>query len=685
MHHLNPNQKVFVAVFLGCLCASTVLADAVQDLTAGLKDRSPDVRTQAWQNAGPAGAAAVPAVAELMSSEDGEIARCATEALGQIAYHAGRPGADAECAAVAQALAGLLDMKYSEPVRREALYLLSLVGGDAEATSVALLLQNEALADRACLTLERMPGDVATRALLNALPNVSPATRLRVIASLGTRQDRRIAPALVELAQAGDEAVAWACLEALAHMGIPPTEVAGAVSRQTPEQKRRYVTSLLTAAQACADRGELDMAERLYTSVSTFYVTRDQACGALVGLRSIGSARLIEHALGYLAEPGIYPTAIQVLKEADQDDLNDKLSSAYKVTNPYSKSVILRILAARSAPQLTELLPQAKKDGAPEVRVAAAEVAGDVPNADDLLAVGLNAVPWLREPALHAYIAAAEARIGGDQTEEARIMLEKVVKADVATELRVEALGLLEQVASQESLAVVEPLLKQDALAVAATRVYVAVVAKNPDKSQAIEALTKLADFESESDAVSFAVAQLNELGADTSLIPKRRGFLTKWYLLGPLPNPDNSAFGKDLIPVGRIDLNEAVKVGEMEYRWKETATSSLPAVVDLRALFDPNQHTAAYAYAPVMIPAATAAVLRIGSDDGCEVWVNGAKVHAAGDPRSLIVDQDAVKIDLKQGVNTFLVKVLQGSSDWQLCVRLTDRDGVPIDLTAQP
>ncbi|MBI4558778.1 MAG: hypothetical protein HY706_14445, partial [Candidatus Hydrogenedentes bacterium] len=47
-------------------------------------------------------------------------------------------------------------------------------------------------------------------------------------------------------------------------------------------------------------------------------------------------------------------------------------------------------------------------------------------------------------------------------------------------------------------------------------------------------------------------------------------------------------------------------------------------------------------------------------------------------------VDGERVEATLALGINKILIKVLQGGGDWQFCVRATDRDGKPLDLTMQ-
>ncbi len=66
-------------------------------------------------------------------------------------------------------------------------------------------------------------------------------------------------------------------------------------------------------------------------------------------------------------------------------------------------------------------------------------------------------------------------------------------------------------------------------------------------------------------------------------------------------------------------------------------------------------------------------ALLLLGSDDGVVVWLNGQLVHAKNIGRGASPDQDTVRINLKEGWNNFLLKVINGSGGWGLFARITD------------
>lgn len=137
----------------------------VADLIGKIKDSSAEVRTKAWQEAGEAGAAAVNALAEVMTDKDMEVARAAKRALWQIVHYTGRPGADQEKQAVAGKLAGLLGDDRPVAVRREVLWMLSEVGRKKAVEPIAGLLANKELREDARMVLERIPDKSSVAAL----------------------------------------------------------------------------------------------------------------------------------------------------------------------------------------------------------------------------------------------------------------------------------------------------------------------------------------------------------------------------------------------------------------------------------------------------------------------------------------------------------------------------------------
>ena len=89
-----------------------------------------------------------------------------------------------------------------------------------------------------------------------------------------------------------------------------------------------------------------------------------------------------------------------------------------------------------------------------------------------------------------------------------------------------------------------------------------------------------------------------------------------------------------------------------------------------------------AYGLAEIEVPEAVDAVVRVGSDDGVKVWVNGEAVHEHNVDRGAALDDDQAPARLKAGKNTLLVQITQGGGGWVFCLRLTRPDGVPLAFT---
>lgn len=167
----------------------TAEAAAVDDLIAKIKSTDDAVRGPAWQGAGPCGAPAVITLGSLMLHADFEIARAAKRALWKIVRHAGRPGAAKEAEAVATKLIALLLRKRGAS-RREALWMLSEIGGnDAVVPMAALLSDKDAREDARC-ALMRLPGRKVTTALKSAFASAPEEFKFALAESLRQRGEK---------------------------------------------------------------------------------------------------------------------------------------------------------------------------------------------------------------------------------------------------------------------------------------------------------------------------------------------------------------------------------------------------------------------------------------------------------------------------------------------------------------
>jgi tetratricopeptide (TPR) repeat protein len=288
--------------------------------------------------------------------------------------------------------------------------------------------------------------------------------------------------------------------------------------------------------------------------------------------------------------------------------------------------------------------------------------------------------------ALRSYLQLAELRARKGKTELARSMFEqglKVAEKTNMTELVSRALSGIALIGDPKSLPIVQEYLRRPEPPYEAFAAVVAIansLAQKGNKSEAVELLKNALAKRMPRD-LGFQAAQiLARLGEDPSAMPRQSGFIVRWWLLGPLPNPDNRAFDQAFIDETSVpNLNEPVRLDRRQLRWQEYRVIDPQGIVDLRRIFRQTEDVACYAYTEFVVENEMEAELRVGSDDSVKVWLNGKLVHQFGGMRGLSVDQDRIRVKLQKGINRLLLKVTQGGGGWEFCVRLVDLQGNPI------
>ena len=160
-------------------------------------------------------------------------------------------------------------------------------------------------------------------------------------------------------------------------------------------------------------------------------------------------------------------------------------------------------------------------------------------------------------------------------------------------------------------------------------------------------------------------------------LAPSSRKFISEWNLIGPFDAPDMDYLAAVYPPEKEIALDKKYpgKNGA-EVGWRKIQAEP-SGYVRLTELVKPSEQAVAYGLAYIYAPKPFSTHLRLGSDDGVRVWINGALVHSNPAYRGAYPDQDKVMVNLKAGWNTVLVKVLQGAGGWGYYLRFVDPEGI--------
>jgi len=150
--------------------------------------------------------------------------------------------------------------------------------------------------------------------------------------------------------------------------------------------------------------------------------------------------------------------------------------------------------------------------------------------------------------------------------------------------------------------------------------------------------------------------------------INKVKFYVTDWEVSGPyVQKGKNYAALFDIAFAPEID-------GGRDARWRKMLSgtdAAQPWYLDLLTALDGGEQRVAYLRTKLEWPAEQRVTLRIGSDDGVKLWVNGKLVHANNIARGFTADQDRAIATFNKGENTILMKITQNNLPWGASLRI--------------
>jgi Protein of unknown function (DUF1553)/Protein of unknown function (DUF1549)/Planctomycete cytochrome C len=163
------------------------------------------------------------------------------------------------------------------------------------------------------------------------------------------------------------------------------------------------------------------------------------------------------------------------------------------------------------------------------------------------------------------------------------------------------------------------------------------ILAPTPDEEKTIsESKILLAKLES----------QVNLTDAESWLTTSRPAKLrvADWEVAGPFAHKNNDeAFASDETPT----------------TWKPIKIEAGKAVSFIK-----RDNASGYVRSSIESDNDTDLTLRLNSDDGIKVWLNGKLVHSNNVARGVSATADSVKISLKKGANPIIIKVVNGGGE---------------------
>jgi HEAT repeat protein len=674
-------------------CAVSAAGYSREELLGMLRSGDAEQRALARQLLPREGVERVGDIVAVLADPNEAVWRTASNVLADIANEVSAPGREADRRLVADALLARLAQR---PGRDEAARLLNIVHlvlpEGTDVSPIAIYLDDESLRMNARDALQLATTAEARGALRAALEHAEGTFELALIDSLGQLRDANSRDALLTRLSGRDAAVRTAAARALAWTGdadlVPRVEE---VVRKAP--KDGYVEAgdaLLSLADAMArNGGQYDRAIDLYAWALRNLRGPELRGAAIAALGRHGDERAVpwiidaagreksgtlDHAAleALAALPG--ETATRAIF-TNRDALFDLFGpSLYGVYGRRGGGVFLPILIdalqsdddyARHVAALA-LLDADRSPGIDALAKYAAQLDG--PPRDQLVdALELKAASYRRDRRADA----AGAAYAG---------LYRLATTDKAKKF---ALGGMMQFPSEEAFALVTDLVDQHDLAEFPVP-FLAGIARALQQSNrtgdAARILDALVPRLATPDDVRAFLDSARAAGLPSA---SRLGFILNWRVVGPFPWSASDGFGENYIGAPEVDVTASYSTEDGEKRsWTSAQASAVDGVLNLIGVLGDHANAAAYAFAEIDVPEATDAVLRMGSDDGAKVWLNGDVVHENHVDRGLLADQDRVPVPLRAGRNRLVLEITQGGGGWAVCVRLTKTDGGPLEFS---
>ncbi len=659
----------------------------------------------------------VPALAELLESDELVVARAAAVALARIGAcepllarlqtAEGRRAVELQNAvlqcAETLALAGQtaraekIYQAFYQRSDSERLHFAGLRGlvsiGGAKATQLLTktIRSGNAKERRFAIALVgQLAGCGDTQQLAGVVEQLEPEEQVLLVRALGVRGDPAAEPALAKAATADNEPLRLAAIEALGSVGGAQTvPLLLRLAAHGTEQQRLVARASLRHLKG--DRVDAVLVEQLSRAqpavrVEVLHALAERRAAEAVepvlqaatdpepsvraeALRTLGALARSEHlpALTQLAltrtEPAELDMVLQTigrvfLRASDREQSCAPVLAALEKAPKSKRPALIRALGKSGAESARRAIREALHSGQPDLVSAAVQALVDWPDervAGDLIdAVALAPTPELKDLAVRGYLALAARST--NPTQRYRQAIESLERLEDKKRV-LEQLGLTAE--RPEALAVALSLLDNPQLranaGVAAVRIAWRVRRKDPKRASA--ALEKVLAKVQHPDVRRRAREVLDALDI-------YRDHILDWVGVGPFTEK-----GKD----GRGVYETAFPPEQApdSVRWKKITSGIGNWSINLEATFGSLDFCAAYLRTFVWSPTDQSVQLELGSDDGVKVWLNGKLLfdrwaeHAA-EPRQVVVPAR-----LKKGWNDLMLKVVDQRGGWQVGCRI--------------
>ncbi|MFW6108667.1 MAG: HEAT repeat domain-containing protein [bacterium] len=563
-------------------------------------------------------------------------------------------------------------------------------------------VQQRETATRALIALS---DEAATEAIWARAKAAAAAVKTRLVGVLGQRKDPAAIPHVIEAAKDKDASVRVGAYTALGHLEaqaglpvlvqavktggdeeraaaekalgrIPGEATADAIAEAVPTTQKAAKAALVRALACHHAARHLDV----FLAAAKDDAPKVQVA-ALRGIGVLNQAKAVPTVLEILneAEGEVLAAAGYALRRSRSPEATAAMVKEARKASAEALAVLLRILAWRDHPAAQGLLLASARHDDPAVQTAAIEGLAHQKTSDAvpiLIEAATGEKGDLRDAAVRASLAYVDeiAKANPDAAREifALALNRRIVRADDLRRQAARALGRLGAPEAVEALcsALRDRRVGRDAHN--AIHTIAQQLVKDDQKDEAVEVYTQLLLRSNDERWIRRVADELKKLGVE-GRVARRAGFITRWLVCGPFPNPRNKLLSTKLPPEedGAEPTEPFVEALGVRRDWKRVTIEHPAGIVDLRQAVAEEPNVGALLYAEVTVPEACKALLKLGYEEGCVAYLNAKQVHSRAGARFRIDDRQ-VRVSLQEGMNRILLKVAHLTRGWRVCARLT-------------
>lgn len=683
--HMSRHLHVLAfAAFATVALATVASASQMDQLVGAIAGGDEIARSEARQLLPRYGVEPLPNLLPLLSHENQSVSAAAYNTIEDIVNEAGAPGRE-EQRVVARDLL-LAEMDGASPqLTRKLMRLLpfALAEGD-DVSAIARLLDDPDMREDARAALLHAGTHESAKALLAKLSKADATFACAVLDALAVIQEPAASMHLALMMENPDPQIRAAAAHALTWTGDASLERAfrAVAANATPETKWNATQALVQYADAMAARGgNWDRAIALYVDMLAGSDIPVFKAAAMTGLGRHGDERAVAPIADAVAQdPALAPIAVQALEALGGRGAAIAIAGAYPSFAPDMQETMLAMFGRRADAVLVEVLGKELQNTNADIRRAAISALGQTAQMDAfsaLMVAAKDGPETDRAAALEAATAMA-GRLGtsGDPAKAGQAYVQLFTSSSDPAAQRT----ALEGIAKYPVPAAYKPVMdaldgESSDLAKQALPGLAGALAAAGKNEEALTVFEKARSLDPNPDALIQLAQRLQGMNLPIDM-SNLLGTLTTWHVAGPFPWKDDADWQRPFVNEPQVDLAAKYAVGDKEIGWKPVKTGDAIGTVNLLGELGQVDRAFGYAVTRIEAPQDMDAQIRVGSDDGNAVWVNGERVWENRVDRGMALDQDIVPCKLKKGKNEILIKVSQGAGGWCFCARVTAPDG---------